>query len=434
MRGLSDLSEKAKVSEKTEPSSKRSRGSANSNERPSSSHGRQTALKDKSTFVAAEVVNSMVLEFASQKEKAVQLIPGTDVQTILGEGDDVIQTHAESGNLTAHLSSLIHPDRKIFAFGVATDSHMQIEDKLERMAVRNVSLLEESFLDALPTDECFKKVRIIVVNVPCSKSGIVNPVDFVLQEGVTSSIKELARGNVDTSKVKGLAFQHLSFLRHAMKFPQAQAIIYITRSTQNSENMDVVKKAMEMNQEERSKSTSCYELTPALPKLARSLKEAARISNGLLQTEISLTHKEPETRYLSLEPSAAMNGGFVALLKRQKPVETAQEVLERAAKKGLVKPKGKPVRINSPKEKPKPRAQADMTRLRIKDATVGNLSDTEEDRNALKVSDNSRKPRSWHGSAENLSKSNTKDAVSSIPSASQGAVKKKGKQPKPFMF
>lgn len=155
----------------------------------------------------------------------------------------------------------------------------------------DVSLLEESFLDALPTDERFKKVRIIVVNVPCSKSGIVNPVDFVLQEGVTSSIKELARGNVDTSKVKGLAFQHLSFLRHAMKFPQVQAIIYITRSTQNVENMDVVKKAMEMNQEERSKSTSYFELTPVLPKVSQNLKEAARISNGLLQTDITLTHK-----------------------------------------------------------------------------------------------------------------------------------------------
>ena len=75
-----------------------------------------------------------------------------------------------------------------------------------------------------------------------------------------------------------------------MKFPQAQAIIYITRSTNNSENMDVVKKAMDMNQEERSKQTSFYELTPALPKLAQSLKEAARISNGL-QNEISLISK-----------------------------------------------------------------------------------------------------------------------------------------------
>ena len=31
----------------------------------------------------------------------------------------------------------------------------------------------------------------------------------------------------------------------------------------------------------------------------------------------NLLNLEPETRYLSLEPSAAMNGGFIALLKRQ---------------------------------------------------------------------------------------------------------------------
>lgn len=92
-------------------------------------------------------------------------------------------------------------------------------------------------------------------------------------------------------QIKGLAFQHLSFLRHAMKFPQVQAIVYITRSTHNSENMDVVKKAMEMNQEERSKQTSFFELTPALPQVAQSLRQAARISNGLLENEISLTHK-----------------------------------------------------------------------------------------------------------------------------------------------
>lgn len=76
-----------------------------------------------------------------------------------------------------------------------------------------------------------------------------------------------------------------------MKFPQAQAIVYITRSTNNSENMEVVKKAMDMSQEERSKQSSFFELTPALPQLAQSLREAARISNGLLENEISLTHK-----------------------------------------------------------------------------------------------------------------------------------------------
>lgn len=53
--------------------------------------------QDKSTIAAAEVINSVVLEFASQKEKTVQLIPGADVKSFLGEGDDVIQTHTESG-------------------------------------------------------------------------------------------------------------------------------------------------------------------------------------------------------------------------------------------------------------------------------------------------------------------------------------------------
>ena len=38
-----------------------------------------------------------MLEFASQKEKTFQLIPGADVKSVLGEGDDLIQTHAESG-------------------------------------------------------------------------------------------------------------------------------------------------------------------------------------------------------------------------------------------------------------------------------------------------------------------------------------------------
>jgi len=127
---------------------------------------------------------------------------------------------------------------------------------------------------------------------------------------------------------------------------------------------------------------------------------------------------------------------FSSLL--QKPVETAQEVLERAAKKGLMKPKAKPARINSPKDKPKPpRAQADMSRLRIKETPDRNLSDTEEERNSLKVSDKARKPRSWHGSAEDLTKPNTKDVASSSPAPLESAPKKKGKkvaQPKPFMF
>ena len=76
-----------------------------------------------------------------------------------------------------------------------------------------------------------------------------------------------------------------------MKFPQVQAIVYVTRSIHSTENMEVVKKAMDMSQEERSKLSSVFELTPALPKLAESLRESARASNGLLKNDISLSTK-----------------------------------------------------------------------------------------------------------------------------------------------
>lgn len=45
VKGLTDLSEKAKVGERGEPTTKRNRGSATSNERPSSTNGRQTSIK-----------------------------------------------------------------------------------------------------------------------------------------------------------------------------------------------------------------------------------------------------------------------------------------------------------------------------------------------------------------------------------------------------
>lgn len=121
----------------------------------------------------------------------------------------------------------------------------------------------------------------------------------------------------------------------------------------------------------------------------------------------------------------------------QKPIETAQEVLERAAKKGLMKPKTKTTRVSSPREKAKPaRAQADISRLRIKATPSGNLSDNEGERNSLKVTEK-RKPRSWHGSAEDIAKPSTKDVDSSIPKPSESEQKKFGKkmnQPRPFIF
>lgn len=60
----------------------------------------------------------------------------------------MISSFVISGNLTAHLSSLIHPDRKVFAFGVTQDSHEMIEDKLEKMAARSILFFLDTFLSS----------------------------------------------------------------------------------------------------------------------------------------------------------------------------------------------------------------------------------------------------------------------------------------------
>lgn len=55
-------------------------------------------FQDKSTIVSVEVVRTYVNDLALQKEKVNILIPGADIKNVMGEGDDIIQTHVESGN------------------------------------------------------------------------------------------------------------------------------------------------------------------------------------------------------------------------------------------------------------------------------------------------------------------------------------------------
>ena len=65
-------------------------------------------IQDKSTYCSVEVVKSFMNEMAASKEKALLLIPGADVKSVLGEGDDVIQTHIESGAPSAVLYYCIY--------------------------------------------------------------------------------------------------------------------------------------------------------------------------------------------------------------------------------------------------------------------------------------------------------------------------------------
>ena len=56
------------------------------------------------------------------------------------------------------------------------------------------------------------------MSAQCSKSGIIDPVDFIVSEGEDMGIlKYLSRGEVDQAKLGELITQHNKILKHAMQ-------------------------------------------------------------------------------------------------------------------------------------------------------------------------------------------------------------------------
>ena len=46
-----------------------------------------------------------------------------------------------------------------------------------------MKFLQESFLNVEADDPRFKNVKVVLVTADCSKSGIANPIDFIVNEG-----------------------------------------------------------------------------------------------------------------------------------------------------------------------------------------------------------------------------------------------------------
>ncbi|XP_041453647.1 putative methyltransferase NSUN7 [Lytechinus variegatus] len=275
------------------------------------------------------------------------------VKAMLNEGDDIIHTNVGNGWTTAHLATLTNQDNTtIYAFGVKDDEHLEmLESRMGRLRIHNIKFIRDDFLTVQPNDTKYKGVKVVMVTPKDSRSGIINPVEYILQEGEDPSIlRELSQEGQDTDRIDELAQEHMDLMKHALKFYRVQAVVYATTSIMKEENENVVAKSAEFTNSKMSTKNNPYRpVPPVLPLTPHDLELQ---SSG---------------KFLRMEPSNIMGGCFVAILSREDEAMSAADVLARAAAKGLCdlpdskeekkKRKGKGQAANKKSRQPKTLAQ-----------------------------------------------------------------------------
>jgi len=127
---------------------------------------------------------------------------------------------------------------KIFAFERDRKRYGTLEAMLARAGCANVEALNLDFLTTDVMDKKYCRVTHILLDPSCSGSGIVNRLDHLVESEAESS------SDARTERLAKLAAFQLQMIRHAMKFPAIEKIVYSTCSVHPEENEQVVSAAL----------------------------------------------------------------------------------------------------------------------------------------------------------------------------------------------
>ncbi|KAG6850690.1 hypothetical protein H0H93_009848 [Arthromyces matolae] len=145
----------------------------------------------------------------------------------------VIDATSAPGNKTSHLSAIMKNKGKLFAFERDKKRFSTLTTMLSRAGCRNVEPLNVDFLTVDPLDPKYAQVTHILVDPSCSGSGIVNRLDHLVETEIENE------GDKD-DRLKRLASFQVMMVKHAMRFPGVQKIVYSTCSIHAIENEHVV--------------------------------------------------------------------------------------------------------------------------------------------------------------------------------------------------
>ncbi|XP_042558737.1 putative methyltransferase NSUN7 [Clupea harengus] len=218
------------------------------------------------------------------------------------------------------------PSRIYVCAGDLQSCHREeLQESLITMGCKNVKLLPEAFQALDMSDLRLQKVQLILLTPQCSVSAVCNPVEYLLQEnGDRELLQDLSHGSIVPAKLDALVARQNKDLKHALRFPRVYAVVYCTCSVYPEENEELVSRVLAEGQEDQG-------------------RPSFRPNSAVLPQQLYVCGaeggKESESRFFKLEPSEESNGCFIAVLTREpepEVTETAQEVLARAAAKGLL--------------------------------------------------------------------------------------------------
>lgn len=212
----------------------------------------------------------------------------------------VIDATAAPGNKTSHLCALMENKGKLFALERDKKRFATLKMMLSKARCKNVEPINTDFLTMPPQDPTYSDVTHILLDPSCSGSGIVNRLDHLVDS------EDEPEGEQELRLNKLAAFQ-LLMIKHAMKFPSVERIVYSTCSVHATENEHVVRNALRSDE----CSTGRFRLAPpeeVLPSWKR---------RGIQE---EMDHPNDAASIVRCSPGEdATNGFFVSVFVRDSP-------------------------------------------------------------------------------------------------------------------
>ncbi|KAL1282515.1 hypothetical protein QQF64_001318 [Cirrhinus molitorella] len=238
------------------------------------------------------------------------------IRPLLVEGGDVLMVGSFSALTVAHVAvQAAACSGYVHVCGVLNVStfNKELQTILTSNACKNVKLMSEYFSELNEWDLRIQKVRVVVLLPKCSASALCNPVEFILSEsGDRELLHGLSKGILSDGKLEELVAKQTQDLNHALAFPKVKAVVYCTCSVYPEENERLVKRALE-NADSKAKAVP-FRL-------------------------VSAGWDDEEEKFFRTQASDVTNGCFLCVMKREQDpaeVETVQDILARAAAKGLL--------------------------------------------------------------------------------------------------